>query len=91
MMNTILREFPDHEIVVYLDDDLIYLKTLEEHNALAKHILVGLERHDLTVSMKESVLHWHVYKVQFLGYMVGKKGVTRSEKKVESISNWKAP
>jgi len=88
MMNTILREFLDHGIVVYLDDILIYSKTIEEHEALVKQVLARLEHHDLAVSLKKSV--FHVDRVEFLGYIVGKTGVTLSAKKVESILNWKA-
>jgi len=62
---------------------------MEEHEALVKEVLARLERHDLAVSLKKSV--FQVDTVEFLGYIVGKGGVTRSEKKVESILNWKAP
>ena len=89
MMNTILREFLDHGVVVYLDDILIYSKTMEEHEALVKQVLARLERHDLAVSLKKSL--FHVDTVEFFGYTVGKAGVTMSEKKVESILNWQAP
>ena len=34
---------------------------------------------------------FHVDTVEFLGYIVGKDGVTMSKKKVESILSWKAP
>jgi len=88
-MNTILREFLDHGVVVYLDDILICSKTMEEHEALVKQVLARLERHDLTVSFKKCV--FHVDTVEFVGYIVGKAGVTVSEKKVESILNWRAP
>ena len=83
MMNTILREFLDHGVVVYLDDILIYSKSLEEHKALIKQVLTRLERHDLAISLKKSV--FHVDTLEFLGYIVGKDGVTMSKKKVESI------
>jgi len=89
MMNTILREFLDHGVVVYLDDSLIYSKTMEEHEALVKQVLARLERHDLAISLKKSV--FHVDTVEFLGYIVGKAGVTMSEQKFESILNWRAP
>jgi len=78
MMNTILREFLDNRVVVYLDDILIYSKTMEEYQALVKQVLARLERHDLAVSLKKSV--FHVDRVEFLGYIVGQSGVTLSEK-----------
>ena len=89
MMNRILREFLEHGVVVYLDDILIYLKTLEGHKALSKQVLAGLERHDLALSLKKSV--FHVDTVEFSGYIVGKDGVTIRKKKVEIILSWKAP
>jgi len=89
MMNTILGEFLYHGVVVYLDDILIYSKTMEEHEALVKQVLARLGRHDLAVYLKKS--GFHVDTVEFLGYIVGKSGVTMSEKKVESILNWRAP
>ena len=89
MMNTILREFLDHGVVVYLDDILIYSKSLENHKGLIKQLLAQLERHDLAISLKKSV--FHVDTVEFLGYIVGKDRVTMSKKKVESILSWKVP
>jgi len=83
MMNTILPEFLDQGVVVYLDDILIYSKTIEEHQSVVKHILARLERHDLAVFLKISL--FHVDRVEFLAYIVGKSGVTISEKKLDSI------
>ena len=89
MMNTILREFLDHIVVVYLDDMLIDSKSLAEHKVTIKQVLARLEKLDLAISLKKSV--FHIDTVQFLGYLVGKDGVTMSEKKVASILNWKVP
>ena len=89
MMNTILGEFLDQGVVVYLDDILIYSKSLEDHKALIKQVLAGLERYDRASSLKKSMVH--VDTVEFLGYIIGKDGVTMSKKKVESILSWKPP
>ena len=89
MMNTILREFLDHGVIVYLDDILIYSKSLKAHKALIEQVLARLEQDDLVISLKKSV--FHVDTVEFLGYIVGQDGVTMSKKKVESILSWKAP
>ena len=77
MMNTILRDFLDHRVVVYLDHILIYSKTKEGDEALVKQVLARLEHHDFAVSLKKSL--FHVNTVEFLGYIVGKNEVTRSE------------
>jgi len=89
IINTTLREFLDHGVVADLYDILIYSKTIEANEALVKQVLARLEGNDLAVSLKKSV--FHVEPVECRGYMVGKRGVTISEKKVESILNWRAP
>jgi len=83
MMNTILGEFLDDGVVVYLDDILIYSNTIEKHEPLVKQVPARLERHDLAVSCKKCV--FHVATVKFLEYIVGKSVVTTSEKRVECI------
>ena len=89
MMNTILRGFLDHKVVVYLDDILIYSENEEEHMALVKKVLAQLEEYDLAVSTTKSL--FHVKEVEFQGYMVAVDGVTMSERKVLSIKDWKHP
>ena len=88
-MNKIPREFLDHGVVVDLDDILIYSKSEEEHIELVKKVVDRLAKHQLAVSITKLVLY--VTSVEFLGYIVATNGVTRSECKVESIKNWKAP
>ena len=89
MMNTIPRDFLDHGVVVYLDDILIYSENEEEHIALVKKVLAQLEEYDLAVSTTKSV--FHVKEVECLGYIVAVDGVTLSERKVQSIKDWKHP
>jgi len=89
MMNKILTEFLDHGLVVYLDDILIYSESEEEHIELVKKVLLKLEKHQLAVSVTKSV--FQVESVEFLGYIVGIDGVTMSERKVDSVMNWRAP
>jgi len=83
-MNTLVREFLDHGVEVYLDDILIYSKTIEAHEVLVKQVRARLERHDLAVSLKKSV--FHVDRVEFLGYIVGKNSVTMSENRLKASS-----
>jgi len=89
MMNKILREFLDYGVVVYLDDIVIYSVIKEEHIELVKKVLAKLEEHWLAVLVTKLV--FHVELVEFLGYIVGCDRVTMSERKVESVMNWRAP
>ena len=57
MMNSILRKFLDHGVVVYLDNILIYSKNEEENVELVKKVLAQLEDYDLAVSTTKSVFH----------------------------------
>src|ERR1700712_890313 len=87
MMNKILPEFLDHGVVVYLDDILIYSTSEEEHVDLVKKVLAKHKEHQLAVPVTKSVFHQE--SVEFLGYIVATNGGTMSERKVESIKNWK--
>jgi len=89
MMNEILREFLDQGVVVYIDDILIYSKTIEEHIILVRKVLQKLREYRMAISLEKSV--FHVKKVDFLGYVVATDGVTMNEKKVESVKAWRAP
>ena len=89
MMNTMLRNFLDQGVVVYLNDIVIYSKNEEEHVDLVKKVLAQLEDYDLAVLTTKSV--FHVIEVEFLGYIVAVDGVTMSERNVQSIRDWKHP
>jgi len=56
---------------------------------LVKKVRARLEEHQLAVAVTKTV--FHVESVAFLGYIVGLDGVTMSERKVESVINWRAP
>jgi len=89
MMNEILREFLDREVVVYIDDILIYSGIVEEHILLVRKVLQRLREYRMSSSLEKSV--FHVKRVGFLGYVVATDSVTMNEKKVKSIKSWKAP
>jgi len=89
MMNEILREFLDQGVVVYIDDILIYSKTIVEHVILVRKVLQKLCEYRMAISLEKSV--FHLKKVDFLGYVVATDGVTMNEKKVECVKAWRAP
>ena len=89
IINKVLRDFLDHGVVVYLDDNLIYSENMEDHITLVQQVLDRREQHDLAVSLTKSVLHQE--EVEFLGYIVKTSGVIMGDRQVKSVQNWAHP
>jgi hypothetical protein len=89
MMNTILRPLLDQGVVVYLDDILIYTKTMEEHHKLVTQVFSILQKEGLAVAAHKSF--FHVKEVEFLGYIINANGVKMSTRKVEAIRSCETP
>ncbi len=83
MMNEVLKEFLDQGVVVYIDDVLIYTKTLEEHQTLLTKVLRKLEEYGLAVAPHKSI--FHTRRVDFLGYILTPEGISMSPEKVEDV------
>ena len=89
MMNKMLQEFLEPGVVVYIDDILIYSKTVEEHIILVRKVLQRLREYRMAISLEKSV--FQVKKVDILGYVVATDWGTMNKKKVESVKAWRAP
>ena len=89
MMDTVFAGMVDNGVIIYLDDILIYSETEEEHMELVKEVLSRLRKYNLCAAIKKS--YFHVSEVEFLGYMISPEGISMSERKVESIRDWKRP
>jgi hypothetical protein len=83
MMNTILRPVIDQGVVVYLDNILIYRKTMEEHRTLVIQVFSILQKEGLAVAGHKSF--FHVREIEFLGYIINANGVEMSNRKVEAV------
>ena len=89
LINNVLRAHLDKTVVAYLDDILVYSKTLEEHINHVKEVLECLQQADL--QLKPEKCEWHKEEVEFLGYVVGRHGVKMSQKKVQVVKDWPTP
>src|SRR5215208_3953532 len=88
-INNTLRHLLDKGVIVYLDDILIYSKTMEEHERLIKEVLQALLDNDLYVELEKS--EFHKEEVEFLGYIVGANGVRMDPRKVQVVLKWPVP
>ena len=89
MMNHILSDVLDVGVLAYMDDIMVYAKTEEEHDRLVKDVLGRLQKHGLAVSPEKCV--WKTHDVEFLGYRIGRNGVSMSQDKVEAVLSWTRP
>jgi len=88
-MNDVFRDFLDDFLVVYLDDMLIYSRDQKEHKAHVRKVLERLREAGLF--LKPSKCQFHVQEVEFLGFVIGEKGVSMDPSKVDSITSWPTP
>ena len=87
--NDKFRDFLDDFLVIYLDDLLIYSKTLEEHK---RHVRLVLERlQEAGLYVKPQKCQFHIKKVSFLGFMISSDGIHMDPAKVEAILGWERP
>ena len=80
MMNTIFFEMLDKGVLIYLDDILVYSKTIEEHKKLLDRVFYYLNLNKLYLKEKKCSLF--LEKVNFLGHVISKDGVSMESGKV---------
>lgn len=83
------RKQLDHFVLVFLDDILIFSKTMEEHEKHVSEVLGILRKEKLYA--KESKCEMFKEEVEFLGHHVGRAGVRMMEDKVTAIQAWPTP
>lgn len=88
-INNVLREFLDVFVVVYLDDILVYSKTIDEHVQHVRQVLTAMRKAHLRVKPSKSEFHKH--EVTFLGYVVSKEGLKMDENTIKTILDWSTP
>ncbi|GMI70618.1 hypothetical protein HRI_000731100 [Hibiscus trionum] len=89
LMNKVLQPFLDQFVVVYLDDIVIYSKSLVEHVEHLRQVFEVLRQNKLYV--KEEKCSFAQKEVHFLGHIVGGGKIRMDRAKVRAIDEWKPP
>jgi hypothetical protein len=89
LMNWVFHDFLDQFVVVFIDDILIYSKSLEEHEDHLRRVLQRLREKRLYA--KFSKCEFWLDKVIFLGHVVSRDGISVDPRKVEAVVNWERP
>uniref|UniRef100_A0A8C7WVL3 Gypsy retrotransposon integrase-like protein 1 n=1 Tax=Oryzias sinensis TaxID=183150 RepID=A0A8C7WVL3_9TELE len=77
------------QVIVYLDDIIVFGKTLEEHEYRLLKVLDRLQEVGLKVSLDKC--QFCQPRVKYVGHIVSEKGITTDPEKVEVVKNWKEP
>ncbi len=88
-MHEVLRDYPHRFVLVYIDDILIYSRSLVEHRHHVAEVLQRLRQ--LRLFLKADKGSFHQPSVQFLGYHIDSSGIRMDEGKVEAIKTWSQP
>ncbi|GBG63373.1 hypothetical protein CBR_g37731 [Chara braunii] len=88
-MNDIFGDILEQYVLVYLDDILVYSRTLEEHLRHLRDFLDRLRGHGFYAKLSKCRFAQH--KVDFLGHYVSDEGLHMNYAKITAIAEWPAP
>ena len=88
-INRALSSLVDSICVVYLNDILIYSSTREEHLRHVREVFTRLRCFGLYANAGKC--KFLMPEVDFLGFIVGRKGIRMDPERVKTIENWPRP
>ena len=89
LINDVLRDMLNHFVFVYLDDILIFSRSLQEHIKHVQRVLRRLLDNHLYV--KAEKCEFHVSEVQFLGFVISLGNIRMDPRKVQAVVSWPTP
>ena len=77
------------EVLVFLDDLIIFSETFEEHETRLLHVLHRLKEYGLKLSVEKC--KFFQTSVKYLGHIVSQHGVETDPQKIEALKTWPRP
>ena len=74
---------------IYLDDNIIFSSTFEDHLKRLHAVLENLEKHNM--KLKPNKCTFFKEKVVYLGHMVSAEGILVDPTKTEAVIYWPVP
>jgi len=89
LMNRVFKPYLDQFVMVFINDILIYPRTLEEYTHHLRKALEILRRNQLYAKL--SKCEFWLRKVAFLGHIISNEEVPGDPQKIEAVTNWPKP
>src|SRR3954471_12558367 len=90
MMNDLLRDLVDKgNVIVYIDDIMIFTVTIEEHCQIVREVLRVLK--DNQLFLKAEKCTFEALEVEYLGLLVSEGQVRMDPIKVKGVADWPKP
>ncbi len=90
MMNDIFRDLiGEGKVTIYLDDILIFSKTLDKHRRIVKRVLQCL--HENKLFLKAEKCEFEVLETEYLGVIISENSVRMDPVKITGIAEWPTP
>ena len=86
LMNRVFHEYLDHFVIVFIDDILIFSKSMEEHEEHLRIVFQILREKKLYAKFKKC--EFWLDQVVFLGHVISKVGIFVDLSKVEAVVDW---
>ncbi|GBG63173.1 hypothetical protein CBR_g36942 [Chara braunii] len=88
-MNDLFRPWLDRFVVVYLNDILVFRRTLQEHQGHLRQVLEKLREANFKINAKKC--EWAKTQVLYLGHVLDGDGIKSEDSKIAAIRDWLTP
>jgi len=89
-MNLVFADLiAQEEVAVYMDDILIYSKTLAHHRTIVREVLNRLQEYDLY--LKPEKCNFEKEEIEYLGMIIRPGEVCMDQGKIHTIKTWATP
>ena len=88
-INKALHHLLDIMVIIYLNDILIYSKSVKDHKDYIKEVLQALWEYSLFAKLEKC--EFSVDTVEFLGYIVNPTGIAMDPGRITIVIEWPTP